>query len=363
VSVKHNEATKSNQSKPNMVRSMGYDNIGDQYIAVVKRYRNGFATISDVADVINASSSNSSIGSLWQMFINEDLRVDDFHSMMTLIADEVNPSNAAMLAKSLTERALGTNSVDLGTLLDILPEGRLRRYALESFLENATPEIIIKYSKYLSINENVDGGNLWVRSIVSDRGIDTCNTEQLKKLYSLFSGPGKYWLKQIMQHQAIEKSSSFASMGEYMTTNDYPIELRGDIFRAIFSKFDKNKLLNLKPSETNSDNDDIFVNEVSKRLVDLTNYQTAVEWIVNNLDSTEGSMAFDNRMKDWFRYSADAAAKKITTLENTYYKNRGYYLLAEYLNRPEEKDIIMQWINAISDEALKAEAIKKFGNR
>jgi hypothetical protein len=340
-------------------------NMKDLFADVAMRYNNGTATISEVADVINVSNSNTNTEVRWQWFIDDHLKVKDFDAMMNLIASEINPDIAATLSQILTSKALRANSVDMSKLLDIIPEGRLRRYALVAFLKDATSDQIIKYAEYLKVNENIDKGNLWVRTIVGETGIDSCNADQLKILYGLFVGPGKYWVAQELAQQARKNSSSLTTLGEYMTANDYPKEIRSNILRSIVSKYDKNALLSFKPSKIQIDPDSssLFLREVSKRIVDLTNYQTATDWIVNNDKSDQVHSVYDETMKDWLKFSSDSAAKKITTIEDPYYRNRGYFLLAEYLHRPEEKELRSQWINAITDEVMKAEAIKKFGNR
>lgn len=338
-------------------------NMKKLFAEVVMRYDNGAATLPEVADVINMSNSSSNIEGRWQMFINDHLKVKDFDAMMNLIAGEINPDIAATLSQILTTKALRNDSVDMSKLLDIIPEGRLRRYALVAFLEDATSDQIIKYAGYLKANENIDEGNLWVRTIVGETGIDSCNADQLKILYGLFVGPGKHWVAQELAQQARKNSSSLTTLGEYMTANDYPKEIRSDILCSIVSKYDKNALLSVKPSQIDPENSSLFLREASKRIVGLTNYQTATDWIVNNEKSTELHLAYDETMKDWLKFSSDSAAKKITTIEDSYFRNRGFYLLAEYLHRPEEKELRSQWINAITDETMKAEAIKKFGNR
>lgn len=345
--------------KQNPSNKLEPTNMKDLFREVITRYNEGGATLSEVAEVINLSQS--SIGGRWGMFIYENLKVKDFDAMMDLIANEINPDIASTLSQTLTRKALQNNNIDVGKLLDIIPEGRLRRYALSTFLEEATSDQIIKYAEYLKLNENIDGGNLWVRKIVGETGIDSCSVDQLKILYGLFVGPGKNWVAQEMAQQALKNSSSLSALGDYMTENKYPPDIRSNVISWVVSKYDKNALLNVKSSEIDSENASLFLSEASKRIVDLTNYQTAIDWIINNNKSTESHLAYDNRIKDWLRFSPDAAAKKIMTIEDAYFRNRGYFMLAEFLSRPEEKELRSQWINAITDETLKADALKKFG--
>jgi hypothetical protein len=328
---------------------------------LINKYIANKATLTEVLGALEAVEDLTAQHSLWPYFVDH-AKLEDYEMIVTHLVSKTNTSVASSAIHNLTlNAARADGKVDLKKVCELIPEGRLRAVALTSILSSGSKYFMNWVSLLVETEHNLGGEHLGVTVIDTDHGLHSCNNSQLIQLYNAFSGPGKSTVSYILRTRAAQEDIS--TVNGFMINNHYPTNLVSEVLNVKLSKYSKDKLLTYNENSLPDQASGQFIAAVASRIDTLANQGASLDWLTTQISYNKGRIAFDERIKFGLGLSSETVAKKIVAITDDRYRNRGYYLLAEFLSRPEEKELRSQWINAITDEALKAEAIKKFGNR
>lgn len=327
-------------------------------VDIIHKYLKNEASISEVLEALEAVEDLTAQHSLWPRFVDK-ARFEDYEKIITHLVSKTNTSVASSAIHNMAINAVKADGdVDFSIIFGLIPEGRLRGVALDAIMATGS-EHFMKWANLLKETENNLDGDHLDGVALPDHPLHSCTDSQLIQLYNAFCGPGKSAVSYILRTRAVKEDISTVS--SFMINNDYPKNIVREVLDSKLSKYPKDKLLAYDGNSIPDQGSDQFIAAIASRIDSVSGQGASIDWLVSRNPYDKGRMAFDERVKYGLGVSPDAVAKKIVSITDDRYRNRGYYLLAEFLNRPEEKELRTQWIQAISDEKLKSEAMRKFG--
>ena len=324
---------------------------------LVDSYASGEVAANLIVDKLMLNPDSYRYESLWLYFIGK-LKADDFHYILTHVTTKVNHSVGATLVRKMTSLAI-EKEMDVNNVIDSIPEGLMRRYALEQLLRSSGKNIL-KWSKIIVANENIDHGHLWDDTWSEGVGLDACNSGDLSLLYGLFVGPGKQQAKAILIDRASKISGSLAEVGKFMAEEGYDDTVKSIIYDMRVKEMKVDELSAISLDKYPSGEAPNIARQAAKIIADKRTPHEAVDWLLTQPREYTG-MAFNAVVVNWLKLSPEEATKQISDIADNEYRDRGFLLIADYLNRPEEKEIRLRWINAIHDSDLKNQTLKKYG--
>lgn len=325
-------------------------------VDVIHKYLKHEANISEVLEALESVEDMRAQHSLWPRFVDK-ARFEDYEKILEHLVSKTNASVASSAIHNMAINAVRADEVDLDKLCKLIPEGQLRATALEAILATGSEYFAKWKSVIIATEHNLEGDHL--DSVVfPDHSLHGCTNSQLIELHEAFSGPGKSAMSYILHKRA--KSKDISTVNDFMIASNYPKKIFREVLDDKLSKYPKDKLLAYDENSIPGQGSDQFIAAVASRIDAISNRGASIDWLVSRTSYSNGQMAFDERVKHGLGLSPDAVAEKVVHIADDNYRNRGYYLLAEFLSRPEEKEIRTKWINAISDEKLKSEAMSKF---